>query len=402
VNKKSHILLIDDDKTYLIPLKNALSQAGFEVICWENGQQILQVARDYQVDLIISEVDLPQINGHELFKEIRSKAEFKTTPFIFISNQKKVDERIENIELGVDDYISKPFYTEEVVARVKNLIKETAAVQEDDDEASRVFSGHLTEMNLIDLIQTLELGNKSAVIKLKHNSSLGVVLVSQGQVVDASLCNLNPDEAILRMFTWTMGTFEVEMTTVNNQKKIFKSNLELIDIGVRRINEWDKIKQNLPPLNVFVLKTSHNNYHDLSPDEISLLNSIENKARLSDIIEKSQFDDLKALEIVRALHQKGYLLETEDNYLCYVDDYLNRLKQYKNHSKSPLERALAIVSNIFQKEKDGQVQAERRKLERRQLQNRRQFGRRRIDRLPRANNINFTKAELLMIREALL
>jgi hypothetical protein len=289
-----------------------------------------------------------------------------------------------------------------VVARTKNLLKETTQFPEPQFETSKVFSGNLTEMNLIDLIQTLELGNKSAVIKLKHNSTLGVVLVSEGQVVDASLSDLKADEAILRMFTWTIGSFLVDITTVHNKKKISKTNQELIDIGIRRMNNWNKMKQGMPPLNAFVLKTNENNFESLSENEVSLLNSIDNKARLCDIIEKSQFDDLKALEIVSKLHQKGYLQETEDNYSTDVDDYLQRLRQYTNHPKSPSERAVAIVTNLFKEAKDESVLAERRKIERRQMDDRRKLGRRRLDRFPHANNIHLTKADLLIIREALL
>lgn len=402
MNKKSKILLIDNDKTYITPLKKALTEAGYSVTCWEEGQKILKLARELKADLIISEVDLPQISGHKIFKEIRSIPEFKATPFIFLSNQKKVDERIKNIELGVDDYITKPFYVEEVVVRVHNLLHEISNLHDSEIDTNRGFSGNLTEMNLVDLIQTLELGKKSAVIKLKHNSSLGVVLISEGQVVDASLKNLAPIDAIMRMFTWTIGSFIVDITTVNNKRKISESNEDLIDIGIRRVSDWDQIKQGLPPLNAVVLKSNSNNFSELSVEEKELLTSINKKVKLCDIIEKSKYDDLKALEIIRGLHEKGYLQETENNYSHYVDDYLERLKHQTDHSKSHSERAVSIVSSLFQESDNKDAQAERRKADRRQLLYRRKTGRRRLDRMQQANVIHFTKAELLMIREALL
>ena len=399
MNKKSNILLIDNDKTYVAPLRNALSEAGYNVSCWEEGQKILQLARELRADLIISEVDLPKISGQEIFKEIRSIPEFKTTPFIFLSDQKKVDERIKYIELGVDDYISKPFYVEEVVARAHNLLHEISHIHENEDSS---FSGNLTEMNLVDLIQTLELGKKSAVIKLRHHSSMGVVLLSEGQVVDASLDNLSPDEAIMRMFTWTIGSFFVDISTVNNKKKISKSNKELIGIGIRRANDWDQIKNGLPPLNTVILKSNSNNFSELTFEEKELLTSIDNNVQLCDIIEKSKYDDLKALGIIKGLYEKGYLQETENNHSHYVDDYLRRLKQNTTQLKSPSERAASIMSNLFQESKHLEVQAERRKTDRRQTPDRRKMGRRRIDRIQQTNVQHFTKAELLMIRQALL
>ena len=155
-------------------------------------------------------------------------------------------------------------------------------------------------------------------------------------------------------------------------------------------------------MNVVVLKTDHNNYVELSDEEKELLHSIDKKVQLCEIIEKSKFDDLKALEIVRGLHQKGYLQETEDNYSYYVDDYLKRLKQNTAHSKSASERAVSIVSNLFREPTDKQAQAERREFDRRQISDRRRSGRRSSDQLQRKNMIYLTKAELLMLREALL
>jgi DNA-binding response OmpR family regulator len=402
MNKKSNILLIDNDDTYMTPLKTALSAAGYNVTCWQEGQKIMKLAKELKVDLFISEINLPQISGQEIFQELRSIPEFKTTPFIFLSNQKKIDERIQNIELGVDDYISKPFYVEEVVARANNLLHEISHLHDGEIETNRGFSGKLTEMNLVDLIQTLELGKKSASIKLKHNSSLGVVLISEGQVVDASLANLTSDEALMRMFTWTMGTFFVDITTVNNKRNISKTNKELVDIGTRRVSDWDQIRQGLPPLTAVVSKINANGVSELSTEEEELLASFDKKVKLCDIIEKSKYDDLKALELIRGLYEKRCLQETDDNYSHYVDDYLKRLQKNTIHSKSPSEQALSIVSSLFQESKNKEAQAERRNAERRQPFDRRKNARRRCDCMQHENAIHFTKAELLMIREALL
>ena len=179
MNKKQKILLFDSDKTYSVPLNNKLSEAGFEVVCWDEGQKPLELAKEMKADLIISEVDLPKTNAKELFKQICSLPEYKLSPFVFVSGQKKVDERIKNIELGVDDYVIKPFYIEEVVVRVKNLLAEVTRMGDDHIETEKGFSGNLAEMNLVDLIQTLELGEKSAVVKIKHGSSIGLVFISR-------------------------------------------------------------------------------------------------------------------------------------------------------------------------------------------------------------------------------
>ncbi|OQX95572.1 hypothetical protein B6I21_04755 [candidate division KSB1 bacterium 4572_119] len=399
MHKTYKIFILDKDTTYMTPLVNGLQKAGFKVICWEGNQKAIDIARDVKPDLIISEVDLPDFDTYDFFNEIRSIQQYKTVPFIFFSSQKKVDDRIKNIEIGIDDYISKPFYVEEVVSRVKNLLNEVSGIEKAQGQTEKGFSGNLTEMNLVDLIQTMELGKKSAVIKLKHQNSLGIVCISNGEVVDANLEDLPPDKAIMRMFTWTVGAFFVEMVSVKLNRRIEKSNKKLIDIGVRRVNDWEQIKQGLPPLSAIVVKTNSNNFEQLSDLEKELLSGIKNKVRIYDLIEQSSLDDLKTLELVRGLHQKGYLQETEDNYSHYVDDYLKRLKAQAHNGKSPSERAQAIVANLFKKETS---QRQQRIPDRRQQQDRRKYGRRSEDRCNRGNPVYLTKAELLMLREALL
>jgi len=396
------IFILDNDKNYISPLIKGFQEAGFQTICWDENQNALDAVKEITPDLIISEVDLSQIDSHDFFKELRSIPEYKSTPFIFLSNQKKVDDRIKNIEVGIDDYITKPFYVEEVVSRVKNLLKEVENLQDEQIETERGFSGNLAEMNLVDLIQTLELGKKSAIIKLEHQSSTGAVYIANGEVVDANLAGLTPVKAIMRMFTWTIGSFLVDITSsVNPEKKITKSNKELIDIGIRRINDWEQIRQGLPPLNAMVIKSSNNDYQNLNEEEREIISSLENKIRLCDLIEKSRFDDLKALEIVRGLHQKGYLKETEDNYSHYVEDYLTRIKQTGSTWQSPSERAATIVTSLFKKAEGHSKFTDRRKTDRRQLTDRRRHGRRRVDRLQQDNPIYLSKIELLMLKEAL-
>ncbi len=401
IEKVKKILVVDGDTSYTISLRNALSKAGYEVTCWDDSQRVLESLKNLSTDLIISEVELPEISGHTLFKEVRSIPAHKTIPFVFLSSQKRVDDRIKSMELGVDDYITKPFYVEEIVARVDALFAEISLLSEEQSQSEKGFSGSLTEMNLVDLIQTLELGKKSAILKLKHNSSIGFVYVANGEVIDALLDELSPDQALLRMFTWNIGNFFVEMTILDRERTIQIPNKELVNAAMRRINHWQQLQQGLPPLNTVVVKTELNTYQDLSDEEKELITGISEKIRIDEIIEKSRFDDLKALAIVGKLYQKGYLQETGDSYLTYTDNYLSRLKQNASHSKTTRERVASIISNVFKNNGNNNTIIEEQKTERRQLPDRRRYGRRRDDRIRESNQVHLTKSDLLLIRERL-
>lgn len=401
IEKVKKILIVDNDTGYTIPLRNALSKAGYEVTCWDDSQKMLESIKSLSTDLIISEVELSDISGHTLFKEVRSLPAFKTIPFMFLSSQKRVDDRIKSMELGVDDYITKPFYAEEIVARVDALFAEISQLGEEQSQTEKGFSGNLTEMNLVDLIQTLELGKKSAVVKLKHNASTGLVYVVNGEVIDALLDDFPPDQSLMKMFTWNIGTFLVEMTSFNRERAIHLPNKELVTAAMRRINHWQQLQQDLPPLNTVIIKTERNTYQDLSDEEKEMISGINEKKRIDEIIERSQFDDLKALAIVKSLLQKGYLQETEDSYISYTDSYLTRLKQNASHSKTTRERVASIIANVFKNYSNENKLIEEPKTERRQLPDRRCYGRRRDDRIRESNPIHLTKSDLLLIRERL-
>ncbi|OQX83794.1 hypothetical protein B6D60_10030 [candidate division KSB1 bacterium 4484_87] len=389
------IIIIDNDQNYVTPLANVLQKAGFSVQIWDEQQDIFEFIRKIKPNLIICEAHLPSLDSHELFKRLRSLPEFKSIPFVFTSGQNNVDTRIKNIEIGVDDFIAKPFYPEEVISRIANLLQERENFGSYQLETERGFTGNLTEMNLVDLIQTMELGKKSAVIKLKHENLLGEVYITEGNVVNARLDNLDGEEAIMRMFTWTIGVFAVEITDVNQQRKIPKTNKELIDIGLRRLSSWEQIVHGLPPLQAVIARAGTKESEPLSADEKKLIDMMPEKIRLSELIQKSPFDDLKALEIVRSLYQKGMIQETEDSYSHYVEDYIKRIRQNSAHGQNPESRAAAIVSNILRKPETDDSP------ERRHIPDRRLHGRRQSDPGKYTNTVYLSKIELLMIKEAL-
>lgn len=396
------IVYVDNDTNNIVPLRSEFEKAGFDIICWDDAQKALEAIKNQQVDLVICETELPQMDGHGFFKKIRSMEALKATPFIFISSQKRVDDRIKSMELGVDDYIIKPFSIEEIIARVKALFKEIAFLGDTNHQPDKGFSGNLTEMNLVDLIQTLELGKKSAVLNLKHDSASGFVYIKSGEVIDASLESLPAEQALLRMFTWTIGNFYVEMIAVDRDRTIKMANKELITIGLRRINQWQQIKEGLPPLNTVIIKTDLNHSAELSEEEKQLIIAMNEKNMIYELVQKCKCDDLKALELIKGLINKGYLKTTDENYTSYTDNYLAHLKEVASKSRTTSERAVSIISSYFRPSSDEESLLDMSNNERKELPDRRRFSRRLHDRLRDNNHVHLTKAELLLIRERLL
>lgn len=400
---KKKILIVDEDSNYISALRKELSQAGYDVVYWDDGKKALELTENLKPDLIISEVDLPQINGHMFFNEVKSIPELKKVPFIFISSQKRVNDRIQSMEIGVDDFIMKPFHVEEVIARIENLLHEYDSLKESKDNNGKGFSGSLSEMNLIDLIQTLEVGKKSAIIKLKYDTYQGSVHIQNGEIAGAAFQDLPPDKALLKMFLWTDGTFFVEMSKFDQQKTITQDTKELIADGLKRVNRWEQIKKNLPPLNTaFTVNQILLNENNLSDNESILLSSLNGNTKIYDIVVKSPFDDIKTLEVIENLYQKGYLQRTNENYLATTDNYLTKIKKNLAKDVPDSSQLSYIITNLLKKPEDEtEIKVERRKDDRRQIPDRRKSERRKDQRFWK-NKIYLDKTELLMIREKLI
>ena len=125
------------------------------------------------------------------------------------------------------------------------------------------------------------------------------------------------------------------------------------------------------------------------------------KNMIFELVQKCKFDDLKALELIKGLLNKGYLKATDENYTSYTDNYLAHLKEVASRSRTTSERAVSIMSSFFNPSSDEESLVDISQDEKRQPPDRRRFTRRLHDRLRNNNHLHLTKAELLLIRERL-
>ncbi len=117
---KNKILIVDDDINICELLRLYLEKEGFETIVANDGEQAVQSALKNSPDLILLDIMLPKLDGWQVCREIRKTME---TPIIMITAKGEVFDKILGLELGADDYVTKPFDTKEVVARVKAVLR---------------------------------------------------------------------------------------------------------------------------------------------------------------------------------------------------------------------------------------------------------------------------------------
>jgi DNA-binding response OmpR family regulator len=116
------ILVVDDEKRILSLLKAYLDQQGFQVTTALNGKEALFIARHEKPDLIILDIMMPEMDGYEFMRQHRKERE---TPIILLTAKVDEDDKVIGLELGADDYVTKPFSPRELTSRVRAVLRRT-------------------------------------------------------------------------------------------------------------------------------------------------------------------------------------------------------------------------------------------------------------------------------------
>ena len=120
---KKLIAIVDDEPDILELVELHLQKAGFRTVTMENGQELLKFLKDKTPDLIILDLMLPDMNGVEICRELRKDNRFSSVPVIMLTAKSDEVDRVLGLEIGADDYVTKPFSVKELVARVNAHIR---------------------------------------------------------------------------------------------------------------------------------------------------------------------------------------------------------------------------------------------------------------------------------------
>ena len=123
MHRQPHILIVDDDGFIRDSVKRIAQQLGYKTTLAENGRKALEHAQEEIFDLIISDLYMPEMDGNELVKNIRTMPEYKNTPFLFLSGTNEHSTWIKNLTAGADDFITKPFDKKILALKLKSYIK---------------------------------------------------------------------------------------------------------------------------------------------------------------------------------------------------------------------------------------------------------------------------------------
>mgnify|MGYP002545048832 CR=1 FL=1 len=134
---REKILIIEDDKKICNYMRTALTANDYSVICASRAMEGLDMIRSHRPDLIILDLGLPDADGMLIIKEVRRKS---TTPIIVVSARTDESDKVAALDAGADDYITKPFGTFELLARIRTAIRHNNKLSDASQNANRPYS----------------------------------------------------------------------------------------------------------------------------------------------------------------------------------------------------------------------------------------------------------------------
>src|SRR3990172_8961039 len=212
---RQHILVVDDDPKSLQVLEISLKKAGFLVTTAQNGLDALEKVQTSTPELIISDVKMPRMNGYQFCKRVKDDPNLKAIPFIFLSSQRSLEDKMKGLELGVDDYLTKPIYIKELLMRVHLLLQKKEKESIEQVGAQQKFAGDLADMGVVDLLQTLEIGRKTGVLYLATpDGRSGLLYFQDGKIIDALQGAVKGERAVYRMLAWAHANFPIDFKSI--------------------------------------------------------------------------------------------------------------------------------------------------------------------------------------------
>jgi len=312
---KQSLLLVDADLRSVRVLEVSLRKAGYNVASAGNAKDALAMLELSRPDLVLCDTRLPTMDGFELIQELRRSPELAGIPLMILSSDVSVETKVRGLELGVEDYLTKPIYIKELLARVNIVLqrKRREGIERLEHGHKRKFSGSLSDMGMVDLLQAIDHNKKSGVLYLTSGSFDGAIYFCNGAPVDAAVGRLRGSRAIYRSLLWTEGTFEIDFREIDREDHVQSSMQAVLMEGLRRVDEWGRLLEQLPNLETVFDVSDTQLMARLAeiPDQInSVLREFDGQRSLWQIVDACDADDLETLNAVSKLYFEGLLYNT--------------------------------------------------------------------------------------------
>jgi DNA-binding response OmpR family regulator len=242
---RSTILVVDDVASQRNAAAAALERAGHEVLTADSGVSALGQALKHEPDLILSDVEMPALDGWQLVRLLRARPSLADKPIIFLTSLSSDQERLRGYRLGVDDYIAKPFVEAELVARIERVLGH-AKDHPHSVQGNKALRGALEHVSLASLLSFLDLERRTGRLLLVHDEGMATIWLRDGRVLRVSvsgrLDRAEPIERLMHILDWGQGRFELaDDDGVADQDEIGLPTSQLLLEHARRRDEEEAV-----------------------------------------------------------------------------------------------------------------------------------------------------------------
>ena len=210
------ILVVDDEENILELIRYNLEKSGYRVLVAGNGSDAMSVLEENSVDLMVLDLMLPDMDGVEICKKVRNSEKYDQLPIIMLTAKSEEIDRILGLELGADDYMTKPFSVKELAARVKTVMRRSGG---SSSAGKQVLCIKDLELDLTK--HEVKVANVRIELTLKEYDLLKILMMNQGKVLSR---NYLLDE--IWGYDYFGETRTVDVHIRNIRKKIGDDGLE--------------------------------------------------------------------------------------------------------------------------------------------------------------------------------
>jgi CheY-like chemotaxis protein len=244
--KDVKVLVVDDNPLVLDLIAKGLDPHCDVRTAADGADALLKIVDDTP-DLVMCDYRMPGLDGRQLYEKLRSRFASRLIPFIFLSSRSDMDEKLRPMVDGVEEFIAKPFFLQELVRRAKKVIDRLQLEKLQKSSARPgVIQGRLEEMSMLDLMQSIEMGQKTCRLTVRNGKQTCEIYFAGGQCQDAQMGKEKGEPAVYEAVRWTAGEFEIDFNSSPSRTTIERSTTGVLMEAMRLMDESQELAEGQP------------------------------------------------------------------------------------------------------------------------------------------------------------
>lgn len=308
------ILIVDTDDQVTAVLELKLRQQGYDVKSLSRTVNAIKVVKEFSPDLIISEMELPELTGVDFLKRVKMNPETMNTPFIFLSSSRNVEDKILAHEMGAEAFFMKPIFIKVLIHRINDFFDQKKFNELlSSSKSKKQFKGDLSSISVIDILNIIAENKSSGLVELFSSAEKSAkIFFTNGAVTRIETegsGNRNGVDELFKVLSWLDGVFEINYKDVDVQRNIRVPHDRLLVKAANWLDDYTSELSDMPPLDSMLYFNPGKFLKEINrfPDNISIIvRSIGPEgSRLSDIIERTDLDRRQSVTSLKEMLEYG-------------------------------------------------------------------------------------------------